>query len=147
TITSEGALLSATAQSRGATGGLLKKIGSRGLLVIKDMTSLLEMDVRARGLVLAALREVYDGKWERNVGVGGGRTPPGPAESLSSARARPPGMLPIVSSPLWGNASSSYAPIQRLGASAQRCEPSAIPARKLPCGPSWRPPLRTSLLA
>jgi len=76
TITSEGALLSATAHSRGATGGLLKRLGSRGLLVIKDMTSLLEMDMRARGLVLAALREVYDGKWERNVGVGGGRTLP-----------------------------------------------------------------------
>jgi hypothetical protein len=76
TITSEGALLSATARSRGATGGLLKKMGTRGTLVIKDMTSLLEMDVRARGLVLAALREVYDGKWERNVGTGGGRTLP-----------------------------------------------------------------------
>src|SRR5262249_24094074 len=76
TITSEGALLSATARSRGATGGLLKRIGTRGTLVIKDMTSLLEMDVRARGLVLAALREIYDGKWERNVGTGGGRTLP-----------------------------------------------------------------------
>src|SRR5262249_35985821 len=29
---------------------------------------------KARGLVLAALREIYDGKWERNVGTGGGRT-------------------------------------------------------------------------
>jgi len=78
TITSEGALLSATARSRGATGGLLLRLGNpgRGVLVIKDMTSLLEMDVRARGLVLAALREVYDGKWERNVGTGGGRTLP-----------------------------------------------------------------------
>jgi hypothetical protein len=74
TITSEGALLSATARSRGATGGLLKKIGARGILVIKDMTSVLEMDMRARGLVLAALREIHDGKWERNVGTGGGRT-------------------------------------------------------------------------
>src|SRR5262249_46080932 len=49
-------------------------IGNRGLLVIKDVTSLLAMDTRARGLILAALREIYDGKWERNVGVGGGRT-------------------------------------------------------------------------
>jgi hypothetical protein len=32
------------------------------------------MDKKARGLVLAALREIYDGKWERNVGTGGGRT-------------------------------------------------------------------------
>jgi RepB DNA-primase from phage plasmid len=74
TITSEGALLSASPRGRQATGGLLPKLGSRGLLVIKDVTSLLSMDVRSRSLVLAALREIYDGKWERNVGIGGGRT-------------------------------------------------------------------------
>jgi hypothetical protein len=74
TITSEGALLSASPRQRQATGGLLCKLGVRGLLVIKDVTSLLSMDSRARSLVLAALREVYDGKWERNVGIGGGRT-------------------------------------------------------------------------
>ena len=74
TITSEGALLSATARSRGATGGLLHKLGARGLLVIKDFTSILAMDSNVRGTVLAALREVHDGKWERNVGFAGGRT-------------------------------------------------------------------------
>ena len=60
TIASEGALLSATARSQGATGGLLHKIGSRGLLVFKDFTSILAMDRKARGVVLAALREIYD---------------------------------------------------------------------------------------
>jgi hypothetical protein len=74
TITSEGALLSATQRGPQSTGGLLRRLGARGVLVIKDMTSLLEMDMRARGLVLAALREVYDGRWERNVGTAGGRT-------------------------------------------------------------------------
>jgi hypothetical protein len=74
TISSEGALLSATARSLGATGGLLHKIGRRGLLVIKDFTSILAMDSKVRGTVLAALREVHDGKWERNVGFAGGRT-------------------------------------------------------------------------
>jgi hypothetical protein len=74
TISSEGALLSATARSGTATGGLLIKIGPRGLLVIKDFTSILAMDSKVRGAVLAALREVHDGKWERNVGFGGGRT-------------------------------------------------------------------------
>jgi hypothetical protein len=75
TIASEGALLSAAPRrSQQATGGLLVKLGSRAVLVIKDMTSVLAMDVKARGLVLAALREIYDGKWERNVGAGGGRT-------------------------------------------------------------------------
>lgn len=77
TITSEGALLSATAakeRAKDATGGLLRKIGDHGLLVIKDVTSILSMNSDTRASVLAALREVYDGKWERNVGTDGGRT-------------------------------------------------------------------------
>ena len=44
TIASEGALLSATPKkdkSKTATGGLLRKIGERGILVIKDVTSIL----------------------------------------------------------------------------------------------------------
>jgi Toprim domain len=77
TIASEGALLSATPQSdrsKNATGGLLRKIGDRGLLVIKDVTTILSSDRNVRGQVLAALREVYDGRWERNVGSDGGQT-------------------------------------------------------------------------
>jgi hypothetical protein len=77
TIASEGALLSATSskdKARDATGGLLRKIGSAGVLVIKDFTSVLSMNRDIRAQVLAALREVYDGRWERNVGTDGGRT-------------------------------------------------------------------------
>jgi len=77
TITSEGALLSATSRketARDASGGLLRKIGSRGVLVLKDFTSILSMGRDQRAAVLAALREVYDGRWERNVGTDGGRT-------------------------------------------------------------------------
>lgn len=77
TITSEGALLSATPareKAKDATGGLLRKVGERGVLVVKDVTSILSMDRNARGAVLAALREVYDGYWSRNVGTDGGRT-------------------------------------------------------------------------
>ena len=77
TIASEGALLSASSQkdkAKDATGGLLRKIGTRGLLVVKDFTSIISMSRDARASVLAALREVYDGKWERNVGTDGGRT-------------------------------------------------------------------------
>lgn len=76
-ITSEGALLSATGRkdrSSNATGGLLRKIGDHGLLVIKDFTSILSMNRDVRAAVLAALREVYDGRWERNVGTDGGQT-------------------------------------------------------------------------
>jgi hypothetical protein len=77
TISSEGALLSATSKRErtpDATGGLLRKIGDRGVLVIKDLTSVLSMSGDARGLVLGALREVYDGRWSRTVGTDGGRT-------------------------------------------------------------------------
>ena len=77
TIASEGALLSATPKKqkvKDATGGLLRKIGKRGILVVKDFTSILSADRNTRGPVLAALREVYDGHWSRNVGTDGGRT-------------------------------------------------------------------------
>jgi hypothetical protein len=77
TITSEGALLSASPRKsrvKTATGGLLRRIGDRGVLVIKDVTSILSADSNTRAGVLAALREVYDGKWERNVGTDGGQT-------------------------------------------------------------------------
>jgi hypothetical protein len=77
TITSEGALLSATPRRdkhKKATGGLLRKIGDRGVLVIKDVTSILSADSNTRASVLAALREVHDGRWERNVGTDGGQT-------------------------------------------------------------------------
>jgi hypothetical protein len=77
TIASEGALLSASprrSRAKTATGGLLRKIGDRGLLVIKDVTSILSADRNTRAGVLAALREVYDGRWERNVGTDGGQT-------------------------------------------------------------------------
>jgi hypothetical protein len=77
TISSPGALLSATSKrerSSEATGGLLRKIGSRGVMVIKDVTSILSMNRDMRAEVLGAIREVYDGKWSRNVGTDGGQT-------------------------------------------------------------------------
>ena len=77
TIASEGALLSATPKrqrAKDATGGLLRKIGEHGLLVIKDVATILSANRDLRGQVLAALREIYDGRWERNVGTDGGRT-------------------------------------------------------------------------
>lgn len=77
TITSDGALLSGSPpkeKTKESTGGLLRVCGSRGVLVIKDVTSILSMNRDSRGTVLAALREVHDGRWQRNVGTGGGRT-------------------------------------------------------------------------
>lgn len=77
TITSDGALLSGAAnkdKAKDATGGLLRRIGARGLLVVKDVTSILSMNRDTRATVLAALREIHDGRWERNVGTDGGKT-------------------------------------------------------------------------
>jgi hypothetical protein len=44
------------------------------VLVIKDVTSILSAAREMRGMVLAAIREIYDGYWERNVGTDGGRS-------------------------------------------------------------------------
>jgi hypothetical protein len=77
TISSPAALLSGTSRreiSKDATGGLLRKLGKRGVLVIKDVTSLLSANRDARAEVMAAFREIYDGRWERNLGTDGGRT-------------------------------------------------------------------------
>jgi hypothetical protein len=77
TISSDGALLSASPskeRAKDATGGLLRRIGPSGVLVVKDMTSILSMDRNTRAGVLAALREIHDGRWERNVGTDGGKT-------------------------------------------------------------------------
>jgi Domain of unknown function (DUF3854) len=77
TIPSEGALLSGTSQrerTEDATGGLLLRLGSCGVLVIKDVTSILTNSGDHRGKVLSALREIYDGRWDRSMGVDGGRT-------------------------------------------------------------------------
>jgi hypothetical protein len=75
-ISSEGALLSATPKrdkTKGATGGLLAQIGNRGLLVLKDFTTILSMNRDARAQIIAAFREIADGRWERSVGTDGGR--------------------------------------------------------------------------
>jgi hypothetical protein len=77
TISSEAALLSGSPireRATDATGGLLRRIGPRGLLVVKDVTSILAMNRDTRAGLLAALREIHDGRWERNVGTDGGRT-------------------------------------------------------------------------
>ena len=77
TITSEGALLSGTGKrerAKDATGGLLREIGDRGVLVIKDVTSILSMNRDLRGQVLGAFREIHDGSWVRKMGTDGGKS-------------------------------------------------------------------------
>jgi hypothetical protein len=73
----EPALLSGTSKKQmeaGSKGGLLREIGDFGILALKDFTSILAMHRDKRAEVLAAMREIFDGSWTRNVGTDGGRT-------------------------------------------------------------------------
>lgn len=75
-VVTPAALLSGTAHrevERGATGGLLHQVGEFGIILVKDFTSILAQHREARAEALAALREVYDGRYDRPVGTGGGR--------------------------------------------------------------------------
>jgi hypothetical protein len=76
TLTGEAALLSASPKrdrAKNATGGLLRQVGDRGVLVVKDFTSILSMSRDARAQVLAAFREIHDGRWDRHYGTDGGQ--------------------------------------------------------------------------
>lgn len=75
-VVTPAALLSGTARrelEKGATGGVLRQVGDFGILLIKDLGSILSQHREARAEALAALREVYDGRYDRPVGTGGGR--------------------------------------------------------------------------
>lgn len=75
-VVSPASLLSGTPrkdQENGATGGLLHQVGDFGVISVKDLTSILSLHREARAEALAALREVYDGRYDRPVGTGGGR--------------------------------------------------------------------------
>jgi hypothetical protein len=72
----EGSLLSGTPtkdKAKGTKGGLLRELGAFGYLICKDFTSVLSMQEKVRMPVLSALREIYDGKWDRPLGIDGGR--------------------------------------------------------------------------
>lgn len=72
-ISEAGFLSASEKQSDDATGGLLRQFGERpGIMVAKDFTTVMEMSPNDRGKVLAALRELYDGRWVRHVGTSGG---------------------------------------------------------------------------
>jgi hypothetical protein len=71
------ALLSGTPKSQQAAtarGGLLREIGSFGILLFKDFTSILSMRQDTKVDTLAALREIFDGSWTRRFGSDGGKT-------------------------------------------------------------------------
>jgi hypothetical protein len=79
TLTPAG-LLSGTPRKQrgpGATGGVLRQVerlNDTGILCLKDFGSILNMRPDAKAEILAALREIYDGRWSRTLGTDGGRT-------------------------------------------------------------------------
>jgi hypothetical protein len=75
TIT-EASLLSGTSKrerAADATGGLLRQVGDFGILLAKDFTSVLSQNRDTAKAAMAALREIYDGRWDRPVGTDGGK--------------------------------------------------------------------------
>lgn len=70
-----GGLLSGTSRkerSAEAKGGLLNQIGEYGIIAVKDFSSILSMSGDQRAMLMAAMREVYDGSWVRHLGTDGG---------------------------------------------------------------------------
>jgi hypothetical protein len=61
-------------RAKDAKGGLLREIGAHGVLLVKDYGSILAMRTEQRVELLAALREIYDGKFTRRIGAEGGRS-------------------------------------------------------------------------
>src|SRR3989442_953664 len=59
--------------AKDAKGGLLREIGRAGIILIKDFTSMLSMNRDAQREIFAALRELFDGRWTRRLGVDGGQ--------------------------------------------------------------------------
>jgi hypothetical protein len=69
------ALLSGSSRkerTKEATGGILREIGDSGILVVKDLGAILTLHRDARAQVLQALRDLYDGRYTRDVGADGG---------------------------------------------------------------------------
>jgi hypothetical protein len=59
-------------RSEDCKGGLLGNVGDLGILIAKDFGSVLNMRPEARQSLLMALREIYDGRWARDLGTDGG---------------------------------------------------------------------------
>lgn len=73
---SQGSLLSGSPRrerTKDSTGGVLREMGERGVIICKDFTTILSMNRDNQAGVLAAFREIYDGSWTRTFGTDGGR--------------------------------------------------------------------------
>jgi hypothetical protein len=62
-------LISGYIDSLGRPTGLLRRIGERGVIVFSDFSTILSMPVEKRGVILADLRRVYDGRLNKQFGT------------------------------------------------------------------------------
>lgn len=75
-VESTAALLSGSPKkdrAKDATGGLLREIGGHGGIILKDFTSILSLSEDQMRKIMGAFREIYDGRWSRDIGSDGGR--------------------------------------------------------------------------
>lgn len=76
-ISSLGALLSGSRKrerDQKSTGGVMRRIGEHGTLVMKEFGSMLSIRRDTLREILGAFREIHDGRWTRLIGTDGGRT-------------------------------------------------------------------------
>ncbi len=76
-VSGKGAFLSGVAnkdKDKGATGGMLREIGERGMMLMEDFsTSIMSLQRDTRQDIISTLRLVYNGEFSRDVGSGGAR--------------------------------------------------------------------------
>lgn len=66
----ESTFLSGMRTGGGKTASLLESIGSVGMIVMKDFTSILTMRQDKREILLGQMRQIYDGKFNKKTGNG-----------------------------------------------------------------------------
>jgi hypothetical protein len=72
----QGSLLSGSPKrekTQESTGGVLRELGERGVIICKDFTTILSMNKDNQAGVISAFREIYDGHWTRTFGTDGGK--------------------------------------------------------------------------
>ncbi len=73
--TGAGAFLSGVSKkerSRDASGGILRKVGRHGAILMNDLTSILSKDQVKASEILGVIRECYSGRYTRPAGTDGG---------------------------------------------------------------------------
>lgn len=73
-------------RAKNATGGLLRKVGNHGGVVMKEFTSVLSLNRDKMKTVLSAMRGISDGHWTRQVGTDGGMDLSWPEEAGAVGR-------------------------------------------------------------